>query len=120
MTWFLAVALLFALAVNVGVIASLWVQRSMKVPTPDGRTIRIRLTAAGVGWIPWTNWDGSWIAATYWWVRYRRGGRRTWTITGTPKWGDTVLLGELATRTAALHEFHDLAEQVASGQVKVP
>ena len=74
----------------------------------------------GVHWIPWTNWDASWLAAGYWWIHYLRSNRRTWSITATPPWGDTTLIGEFASRSVALTEMPDLAEQIASGQVVVP
>ena len=119
MTWFLVVALLFALAVNAGVVASLWVQRSAKVRIPDGRKVRVRLTPTGVFWVTWTNWDLSSLGATYSWIRYLRGDRRTWSITVTPAWGDTTVIAEFATRSDALTEFPGLAEQVASGHVVV-
>lgn len=114
-----AAAVVLAVALNAGVVASFWVQRSAKVTIPDGRKVRVRLTPTGVHWVTWTNWDLSSLGATYSWIRYVRGDRRTWSITVTPAWGDTSVIAEFATRSAALTEFPGLAEQVASGQVVV-
>lgn len=120
MTWFLAVALPFALAVNAGAIASLLVQRSLKVEAPDGRTVRVRLTATGVRWIPWTNWDASWVLADFWWVRRLRSERRTWSVTATRGWGEPTLIGEFASRSDAVAALPQLAYESSAGRVDVP
>lgn len=116
----IAVFLVLVVAVQAGAFVSLSVQRSIRVIDPAGRTINVRLTATGVGWVPLVNARASWTRATFWWIRYLRNSRRTWSITATPLRGESTVVGEFATRSVALTQLRELASQVAQGEVVVP
>lgn len=116
------VLIVLLVLIEVGAIASLAVQRYAKVRTPSDVEVKIRLTATGVRWVTWLNWDFSWTLATAWWVRYLRGDRRTWTVTASDqdfRRGTPVLNREFSTWYEGRAGLNLLATQLVRGEASL-
>jgi len=113
---------LVVLIADAGAVVSLILQRSGTVRSPSGRDVRLRLTATGVKWVAWSNWDASWLLASFWWVRYLGSKRRTWMVKASEdnfRRGEPALTGEFATWREARVGLTEMAQQVANGELEL-
>ena len=121
--WPLIVAIvLVAVVLNAGAVLSLVTQRSANVRAMSKEKYRIRLMAANVHWVAWSNWDMSWLYGTFEWIRHLRRSR-VWNVTVQPRtarWDDPPLYGEeFPTWRAACRRVDILATAIETGVVSL-
>jgi hypothetical protein len=112
---------LLVLIANAGAVVSLILQRSGEVRSPSGSDVRLRLTATGVKWVAWSNWDASWLLASVWWVRYLVSGPRSWMVKASEdnfRRGEPTLTGEFTTWREAQAGLTEMAQQIANGEME--
>jgi hypothetical protein len=81
----------------------------------------IRLSASGVEWVAWGNWDMSWLWATPQWIGRLRRHNKDWIVV-VSRAGDRydappVISRTLESRRAAQHWLSELTVLMESGPV---